>query len=88
MLTFILLERRILFRGVCFCGLVISLLVLTYLLSIGPAYAYLINHFGSVSEHTSDRIMTFYSPLYYPCRADKPFFYQFNEYILFWTKLM
>ncbi len=83
---FLKLDQSIIFRRVSICGLGIFLLLLTYVLSIGPAYAYLINHFGNVSEHTSERITSFYSPIYYPCRADKPFFYQFNEYIMFWTK--
>ncbi|QDT80763.1 hypothetical protein Mal35_42380 [Gimesia maris] len=88
MFTFFLIDRRILFRGVCYCGLLTLLLALTYVLSIGPAYAYLINHFGTVSEQTSDRILSFYSPIYYPCNGSKPFYNQLYSYITFWRKLM
>ncbi|HAW30957.1 MAG TPA: hypothetical protein DCY03_23040 [Planctomycetaceae bacterium] len=62
--------RLIIYRAIFYCGITALLLLVGYVLSIGPVYAFMFHHPDVVPIETKWQIISFYSPLYVPCGQD------------------
>lgn len=86
MLDFSKIVRVTFTRIILFLGLAFIFLVVAYVISIGPVWAYLLAPQGPLSQETRYQIMSYYSPLYVPCGND-PISLMFIQYISFWIKI-
>ncbi|MCA9005033.1 MAG: hypothetical protein KDA70_07135 [Planctomycetaceae bacterium] len=62
--------RPIISRAIFYGGLGVLFLLVGYVISVGPVYAFMNHHPDIVSIDMRWRIISFYSPLYIPCGQD------------------
>ncbi|MCA9022042.1 MAG: hypothetical protein KDA74_17965, partial [Planctomycetaceae bacterium] len=76
--------RPIISRAIFYGGLGVLFLLVGYVISVGPVYAFMNHHPDAFLIYVRSRILSFYSPIYYPCSGWRPFYYQLDHYITFW----